>query len=147
MIEIKTNNQNSDTHFSNNENKTILERAFFGKNNCLKISLNKNKDCYFQFGMKKESSWQWKNVKFSDIELGQLYKFIQKSNYENNNSNNNSISFYHKYNDKSTQIWVNRYNDNIIIKTNDISKSLSEGEQMVLSILIERIILQKSFVW
>lgn len=116
--------------------KNLLEKAFFGHKNCLKVQFSLNKDCYFQFGKEIDDSWIWKKVKFNDVELGYILCVLS--------GRMEKTSFYHKFKDQATQIWINRVNDSIIIKTKEISKSLNPGEQEVMKVLIERIILQNN---
>ena len=110
----------------------LMNKAFFGKNNCLKVMLNSSKECYFHFGVLINEKWQWKKIKMQDTELGSIMMVLdnQKS----------ACSFYHKYNAEATQIWVNRSNQNFFIKANKQSKQLTDGEQVVLRVLLEKII-------
>lgn len=113
----------------------LLNKAFFGKNNCLKITLNMDKDCYFHFGVLKneqQNSWEWKKVKFNDMELGEMINVLDNKKP--------SVSFFHKFNGGQTQIWVNKSEKYFFIKVKELSKSLSEGEQAVLKVLLERLI-------
>ena len=50
------------------ENRLLINKAFFGKNNCLKVTLNSNRECYFHFGqVDKTNSWVWKKIKFNPL--------------------------------------------------------------------------------
>ena len=111
-----------------------MNKAFFGKNNCFKVLLNDNKECYLHFGIQKEDNYKWKKVKMSDIELGEILLVLRKEK--------NSVSFFHKYNGNDTQIWINRKEDYFFIKVKELSKSFSPGEQEVLRILLEKTILE-----
>lgn len=121
------------------DNKPIISKAFFGKSNCLKLVFNKKKECYFQFGQEKAGEWEWKNVKFSDIELGVIIQVLE--------GRKEKASFFHSFGDKKTQIWLQRVDNSVIIKIKEVSKALNEGEQEVLGILLKRIILQKNTEW
>ena len=60
--------------------KIHLQKAFFGKDNCLKINFTSENDCYFEFGLPKnngEKGWKWKPVKFNDIELGDIISVLE----------------------------------------------------------------------
>ncbi len=107
----------------------ILNKAFFGKNNCFKLTVNDKKECYFHFGIEKEGLYVWKKVKMNDAELGDILSVLHHRKQ--------AVSFFHDYNGSSTQIWVNRKNPHFFIKVKELSKSFSEGEQEVLRILIE----------
>ena len=131
-INSSTINNSSITHTPINQN-LLLNKAFFGKNNCLKITLNMSKDCYFHFGvLKNEKNWGWKKVKFNDMELGEIINVLENKKP--------SVSFFHKFNGGQTQIWINKSEKYFFIKVKELSKSLNEGEQTVLKVLLERII-------
>ncbi len=117
-------------------NQLLINKAFFGKENCLKITLNRNGECYMHFGIgnKKSNSWVWKKIKFNDSELGSILLVLA--------GKQKSASFFHSYNNASTQIWVNRDKDYVFLKVKEMSKSLSIGEQEVLRVLIEHMILR-----
>jgi len=109
----------------------LLERAFFGKSNCFKIALNSRKECYFHFGV-KQNTWQWKKIKLSDLELADILSVIEKKKTR--------TSFFHKFNEKTTQIWINSSQEYMTIKVRESSKSFSIAEQQILKVLIERMI-------
>ena len=114
--------------------KLIINRAFFGKSNCFKLTLNEDGECYFHFGIEENKKYLWKKVKISDVELGDILGVIEKKKV--------SIAFFHDYNGTKTQIWVNMKEDYFFIKVKELSKSFSNGEQNVLRILIEKTILE-----
>jgi len=109
----------------------LLERAFFGKSNCFKLALNSRKECYFHFGYKQDT-WHWKKIKMSDLELGDILSVIDKKK--------SRTAFFHKFNETTTQIWVNSSEEFMTIKVRESSKSFSIPEQQVLRVLIERMI-------
>lgn len=117
-------------------NQLLINKAFFGKDNCLKITLNQKGECYMHFGIadKKSGSWVWKKIKFNDSELGSILLVLA--------GKQKSASFFHAYNNANTQIWVNRDKDFVFLKVKEMSKSLSIGEQEVLRVLIEHMILR-----
>lgn len=113
----------------------MINKAFFGKNNCLKITLNQQNECYFHFGLAgKDNQWAWKKIKFNDAELGLMLLVLKNQK--------KSVAFFHSFNGKKTQIWMNRDNEFVFLKIKEMSKSLTEGEQEVLKILIEQIIIK-----
>jgi hypothetical protein len=117
-----------------NINPITINKAFFGKDNCLKIIYNKErKECYFHFGISLNKQYTWKKLKFNDAELGSILLVLY--------GRKPSIAFFHKYNDSTTQIWVNRQNEFVFVKIKELSKSLNEGEQEVMRILLEHIVL------
>ena len=118
---------------------TILQRAFFGKDNCLKVTLHKKLECYFEFGTpkpEKEKGWNWKPVKFNDIELGEILLVLE--------GQKSSVSFFHTFKEEKTQIWISRKDKFVTIKVKELSKGLNEGEQIVLRELIRHIIVRMS---
>ena len=110
----------------------LVNKSFFGKENCLKIQLNNEKECYFHFGIGKNNEWIWHKIKMNDIELGEIIQVLQ--------GKKPSVAFFHKINGSDRQIWVNKKDKYFFIKIKELSKSLSEGEQEVLRILLENII-------
>ena len=109
--------------------KLKINKAFFGKNNCFKLILNDENECYFHFGVQDKGVYQWKKVKMSDSELGEIINVLKKEKPQ--------ISFFHKFNEDSTQIWINKKDNFFFIKVKELSKSFSEGEQKVLEILLK----------
>lgn len=127
--------------------KTLLERAFFGKDSCLIVSLNAKNECYFQFGKISgkdnggKDSWLWKKTKMNDVELGDILDVLEKRKEK--------VSFFHSFGkgtDKSqTQIWVERLqNESVIFRVKEASRALQTGEQQVLITLLRHIILMMS---
>lgn len=111
----------------------LLDKAFFGKDTCLTIQLRSG-NVYFKWGKKLGDAWQWKNVKFSDIELGDILRLLHGEVSE--------VKFYHSFNDEATQIWCSRMQEDnkVIMKAGDFTKGLSSGEQKVLSVLLDHAI-------
>lgn len=115
-------------------NNKCLDKAFFGKDNCLKLQYNKEKkECYFHLGKTKDDkSWEWVKIKFNELELGDIVNLI--------NGKKNSLAFYHSFGESKQQIWLNTNKDYFTIKTKEISKSLVSGEQTVVRVMLENII-------
>ena len=123
-----------------------IQKLFFGKDNCLKINLTDNKECFFEFGKsieKKENEnkeekqkWFWKTIKFSDIELGEIIDILEK--------NEGSKSFFHNFKGEKTQIWIKKNQEYFNIKIKEVNKGLSRGEQIVFRELLKKIILEIS---
>ncbi|MFT4249821.1 MAG: hypothetical protein ACMXYD_00460 [Candidatus Woesearchaeota archaeon] len=105
----------------------LMDKAFFGKDNCLTVQL-RAKNVYFKWGKKVGEQWEWKNVKFSDVELGDILRLLQGDVSE--------VKFYHSFNEESTQIWGSRLKDKVVLKAADYTKGLSAGEQKVLEVLL-----------
>lgn len=115
--------------------KQILSKAFFGKNNCLKVTFNNQHDCYFEFGKTtNEKNWVWKKVKMGDYELGDILRVLE--------GKIDQVSFFHDFKGDKTQIWVNRKDNFMFIKVRELSKSLTTGEQRVLQELLSFIIVR-----
>jgi ribonuclease HI len=117
---------------NNSNSNLIVNKAFFGKINCLKVQLSKNKDIYFHIGLLKNNSWDWEKVKMSDIEIGEIINILKKDRA--------SCSFFHKFDKNTTQIWCRKDENSFNIKIKDKSKNLSIGEFEVLRIILEEII-------
>lgn len=109
----------------------IMDKAFFGKDNCLTVQL-RDGSCYFKWGRKAAEGWQWKNVKFNDMELGQILVLLEGDSDEE--------KFYHAFNDESTQIWISRLQESVVFKAGDYTKGLNIGEQKVLEVLLRHVI-------
>ena len=107
----------------------IFEKAFFGKINCLKIQLSKEKEIYFHLGLLKSGVWDWKKVKMSDVEIGEMIYLLKKEE--------GKCAFYHKWANGKTQIWCNKGDKGFNVKIDEVSKNLSIGETEVLRILLE----------
>lgn len=120
---------------SKTKNKFIINKAFFGKTNCFKILVNAQKETYFHMGLldEKTQKWDWKKVKISDIEIGEILHILKKEE--------GKCSFFHSYNDVKTQIWCNKSPKSFSIKINTVSKNLSIGEFEVLQLLLQRSVL------
>ncbi len=120
------------------ETKFILNKAFFGKINCLKVLMNTEGEVYFHLGLKDSKEvWNWKKVKMSDTELGDIVNVLNKEE--------SKCSFFHSFKDVKTQIWCNKSEKSFNIKIGDASKNLTIGEFEVLRILIEKCIVRMNF--
>jgi len=121
--------------------KPVINKAFMSKTSCFKIQLNE-KDCYMHTGKKQGEKWNWKKAKFNDDELGQLMIFL--SNKEK------TLSFFHSFGEGSKkQIYFNKgeYKGNPVISPiidKLPGKALSIGEQIVLKVLLQQIIIRKN---
>ena len=113
--------------------KLLYNKAFFGKTSCLKATQNTLGEVYFHFGLEQNKVWKWKKVKFSDTELAQIIYVLQ--------GKINSISFFHNFNDDKTQIWITRKDNSVTFKTKFASRTLVDGELLVLEILIRQFII------
>lgn len=123
----------------NKQNELRLDKAFFGKINCLKIQMNQYNDIYFHIGIinQKDKIWNWLKVKMSDIELSEIVNLLKQEE--------GKCSFFHSFDDKKTQIWCNKSKTSFSIKIKDISKNLTIGEFELLRILLERCVAIKNF--
>lgn len=117
--------------------KTLLEKAFFGKDSCLVINFNEKNECYFQFGKANNDKWTWKKTKMNDVELGDILLVLE--------GKKDKVSFYHSFekngNKSTTQIWVDRLGNNVAFKVKEATRAISPGEQQVLITLLRHIIL------
>lgn len=114
-----------------------LNKAFFGKINCLKVQMNNENDVYFHMGILEQKEWKWLKVKMSDMEMGEIINLLYKKE--------GKCSFFHSFNDKKTQIWCNKSEKGFSIKIGDISKNLSIGEGEVFRVILEETIRLKFF--
>lgn len=117
-----------------------LNKAFFGKINCIKLQMNENNDIYFHMGLldQKTKNWNWEIVKMSDVEIGEIINLLRKES--------GKCSFFHSFDNKKTQIWCNKSENSFSIKVNDVSKNLSIGEYEVFRIILEECIRIKNFI-
>lgn len=127
----------------------IINKPFFSKTTCLKIMLvsknikdTKIKECYFNWGIlqngsKDKDKWKWIKAKFKDTELGDIITVLDGIS--------DSVSFCHKYNNVIRSIWVYNKEGKVSLKVKEVSKSLTTGEQIVLSIILKEIIKKMAF--
>jgi len=120
-------------------NNLKLDKAFFGKINCLKIQMNQFDEVYFHMGLlnQKLKKWNWIKVKFSDSELGDIIHVLKKDEAK--------ISFFHSFDNNKTQIWCNKSKEFFTIKIKDVSKKMTIGEYELFRVLLERIIIERNF--
>ncbi|MGE0792700.1 MAG: hypothetical protein AB7V77_00805 [Candidatus Woesearchaeota archaeon] len=116
----------------------FYNKAFFGKTTCLKVTQNTSGEVYFHFGLDANGSWTWKKVKFSDTELADIISVLK--------GNNNSVSFFHNFNDDKTQIWITRKENSVNFKTKHSSRTLMSGEVYILELLLKNCILRSCMV-
>ena len=114
----------------------IVNRAFFGKENCLKVTLNNEKECYFHWGIKNKEKYEWVKVKFNDLELAEMINIFK--------GKKRSVAFFHEFKGNKRQIWVNSKDDFTFVKVKELSKSLTQAEVTVMRILLENIIWRMS---
>ena len=117
-------------------NKLIVNRCFFGKENCIKITLNSQKECYMHWGMKKDNKYEWVKVKFGDTEIAQIYEVLD--------GKKSQVAFFHSFNGKQRQIWINKSADGecAFFKIKEMNKSISGGEATVMKLLIAHIVVR-----
>jgi hypothetical protein len=115
-------------------NKLVINKAFFGKGNCLKATLNDSGEFYFHFGIEKEKEWLWKKLKMNDGELADILLVLDKKK--------ESTAFFHEYKGDKTQFWVSRKDNFVFLKIREVNKSVTECEQVVLGELIRYCILR-----
>lgn len=114
--------------------KLVINKAFFGKGNCLKATLNDAGEFYFQFGTEKGEEWNWKKLKMSDCELADILLILERKK--------ESTAFFHDYNGQKTQFWVSRKDNFAFLKIKEVNKSLTEQEQILLAELLKYCILR-----
>jgi hypothetical protein len=104
------------------------------KNNALKIQYNKNTNqIYIHAGKKDNYKWVWIKSKFSDSEIGEILRVLD--------GQTDKCSFFHQFNGNTTRTWINKKDGFIFVKIEDISKALNSGEQEVMKVLLEKVIL------
>lgn len=145
MIEAKPLNIQDEIN-KISEPEVLLNKCFFGKNSALKIQFVKKateSECYIHLGSMEKDKWTWVKTKFNELELAQIINFSK--------SEIKSISFFHKFNDNSQSIFMNKVEKSptekgYMIKIRNISKFISEPEMTVLEILLRKIIEMKNFI-
>lgn len=135
--EKKISNENNSIMKLNEQLK--LDKAFFGKINCLKIQMNQFNDVYFHMGLlnSKNKEWNWIKVKFSDSELAEMIHILKKEDAK--------TSFFHSFDNNTTQIWCNKSKDFFTVKIKDVSKKLTIGEFELLRVILEKVIIIRNF--
>lgn len=114
-----------------------VNKAFFGQNCALKIQYNQNTNQVFMhLGKIQENKWTWYKAKLNDVELGKIIQVLEDKT--------KSLSFFHKFNNKPQQIYVNRGEDKryIFFKIGSISKSINDAEANVLRTLLTSMIIK-----
>lgn len=113
-----------------------LNKAFFGKNNCLKVNFNIEKKCYLHWGIKGTGGYEWLKAKFNCEELALIKRVLD--------GQNPSESFIHSFEGKKTQFWLSQKESVFFFRAksenHDISKSLNIAEACAFSILIAKMI-------
>ncbi|MCA9459965.1 MAG: ribonuclease HI family protein [Nanoarchaeota archaeon] len=143
-VQISNTNFSSNSSSNSNSNSLLdnlkLDKAFFGKINCLKIQMNLQNDIYFHMGIlnNKTKEWTWEKVKMSDVELGEIINLLRKET--------GKCSFFHSFADKKTQIWCNKSETSFSIKISSVSKNFSIGEFETFRIILENCIIIKNFI-
>ena len=98
------------------------------------INNTKAKECYFNWGILQsgtQDKWKWIKAKFKDNELGEIIGVLDGIT--------ESVSFCHKYNDTIRSIWVYKKAGKVTIKVKEVIKSLTIGEQIVLSNVLTQV--------
>lgn len=116
--------------------RALIDKVFFGQKSAFKIQYNENADSAF-FGIGKkdnEDNWTWRTAKMSDTELGDILRVLT--------GREDAVSFYHTFNKVETRIWINRKDNNVMVKIEDTVKLLTPAEQEIMRVLLEEIIRQ-----
>ena len=121
------NNGNSNA----TEEHTILARAAFGRESCVKIERN-GRGTWLQVGKKSGEAWDWKKAKLSDVEIAELLLVLD--------SRQEQAGFFHKFNGNETRISVGRKEQTLFIRVDDYAAALNPGQQVVFAFLCQRII-------
>jgi ribonuclease HI len=136
IVSTASNVQTSQSHKTRSKvsgaPKLLVDKAFFGKINCLKIQFNSDKECYFHLGLEKNKVWDWQKVKMNSSELGDIIHLLKKEE--------GKCSFFHSFGTNKTQIWCNKSEKGFSIKIGSVSKNIATGEAEVLRIILEEII-------
>ena len=83
---------------------------------------------FLDIGKKGTSGWTWNKAKINDEEMAEILMVLEKEKDE--------ASFYHKFGDKETKIWVNRKDEQVFFRIEDQSKGLSPAQQAVMAVLL-----------
>lgn len=142
LVECINSKNTSKSTIEKNQNLK-LERVFFSKTSCLKYQLSQSKEVYVHIGKLNNSSWDWKIVKFNDLELCEILDVLENKKEKCAFYHNNTHS---KSDKSSTQIWCAQSSKGFTMKIQDSSKLLNLNESRVLKILIERSIWEISLI-
>jgi hypothetical protein len=97
--------------------RMLINKSFFGKGNCFKFLLYDNGNVLFHFGVEGKE-WKWKKVKMNDSELGEILLVLE--------GRKDSVSFFHSFGEgpskKTTQIWINKKEENFFIRVKERSR-------------------------
>ena len=106
-----------------------IRRAFFGKDSCLVLQVNTDAmKVFLDIGKKGTTGWTWTRAKIDDEEMAEILKVLEGKTDE--------ASFYHKFGDKETKIWVNRKDEQVFFRIEDQSKGLGPAQQTVMAVLL-----------
>ena len=106
-----------------------IRRAFFGKDSCLVFQVNTEAmKVFLDIGKKGPGGWTWNKAKINDEEMAEILMVLEKQQDE--------ASFYHKFGDKETKIWVNRKDEQVFFRIEDQSKGLGPAQQTVMAVLL-----------
>lgn len=127
MVRIEENK-----NIGSNINKSLIERTWFGKVSALKLQMSKDKRIFFHIGKKNTEKWIWKKCKFSSLECAGILRVLQRKE--------NRWSTYHSYNGNSAKIWVNRHENKVVFKFDELSKTIIPVEATEMAIILELVI-------
>ena len=119
------------------QTKLFLNKCFMAKSSALKLQLNDKNECYLHLGKLNQEEWYWKKIKINQNEIGDIIRLLL--------GKESKLSFFHQYNNEGTSIHVSRSKDVVFFKIGDFNKALVLGEQEVMRVLLERILLQVNF--
>lgn len=121
-----------------------IDRAFHGKDKALVFTYEEgnNKSIFMNIGKKNGEKWEWIKCKISDEECGNIIQVLR--------GNRQEVSFFHKSVNKegveqTKNILISRLKDDnakVIVSINKVSKLLTFGEQEVLRVLMEKVIIE-----
>lgn len=123
------------------ENGLKINKAFLGQKSALKLQLNKENEAYIHVGKKnQDDKWEWQRAKFEESELGSILQLLT--------GKSEKFTTVHEFEGEKKSIAFNMVKDKnlFFVKIGTISsKPLAAGEQEVLRILIEKVILDINY--
>ena len=113
------------------EEHTILARAAFGRESCVKIERN-GRGTWLQVGRKSGEAWDWQKAKLSDSEVGELLLVLD--------ARQEQASWFHKFDGRESRISAARKEAIVFVRINDFAAALVPGQQVAFGVLCRRIL-------
>lgn len=115
------------------ENKPKMEKTWFGQKSALKFQMAEDKRIFIHVGKKMdEKTWVWKKCKFSSLECVNVLRVL--------NGVDKGWSSFHSFKSNNGQttakIWVNRHDDKVVFKIDELAKQMIPAEANEMAIVL-----------